>query len=91
LTAWPPCAQPASVSPVSAGGAANYSTRASSSVHPVGIAHGGGSDALLWPGGASESMTSPALDPDTRTTATPARPGAVDNAKMVGGSAMHFD
>ena len=46
--------------------------------------------AFFGRGGANASITSPARGPDTRTTATPARPGALDSAKIVGASSMRF-
>ncbi len=80
-------------SPVSVRGAANHKTSASSSVSPPAGSRTRRSAAtrFLGRGGANASITSPARRPDTRTTATPARPGALDSAKIVGASSMLLD
>ena len=77
-------------SPVSLRGAANQRTSPSSSVSPLAGSRMRRNAAMRFfgRGGANASITSPARGPDTRTTATPARPGALDSAKIVGASAM---
>ena len=80
-------------SPVSLRGAANHSTSASSMVSPLTGSRMRRSAAVrfLGRGGASASITSPAAGPDTRTTAMPARPGAVERAKIVAKCSMRLD
>jgi len=89
-TARPPCrCSSATSSPVKLCGAGNQSTRPRSMTSPLT----GSRTAVrpAWRGGGrvpvSAVRAAPAPVPDRRTTATPARPGALDRAKMVSRSA----
>ena len=50
-----------------------------------------GGEALLGPRRRQRIDEIAGAGPETRTTATPARPGALDRAKMVGASAIRLD
>ena len=82
-------------SPVSLRGAGNQSTRPSSSdlaaLRIADAAQRGGSAACGRGGAQRIDQLAGAAAPKTRTTATPARPGAVDRAKIVATCSMHLD